>query len=486
MLGSTGVKLGLLIFILIFIPSLVFAVTARVTWNKNTESDIAGYWVYYGTSPSNYDYLVGVGTTPSIDIAGLQAGKTYYFAVTARDTSGNQSGFSRQVSITIPAATSASNTGGTGSGTSAGTGTNSGTGTSSSSGTNTGSTTGTGTSTGSSANTGSTGTSSESLLGGVVDQVGKLIKDILGLGPNDPLYALSSSGSSSQVPAQQVSQGTIAANMKGFSLDKAQGADYLTEKYPVRDVIFQALTPFDLTVVYPDGIFFFYPLDTNCPDIDGDTITVDTPGCYSYVVFDDMGDVVHVLRLSVAEQIYRLQTYNPANTLLLEDEVFGVAIDMPVSATLDAAPIAIGWGGAGLFSGSTQLAQGEQAFFFDILPYGLALDEPATVSVPYKGSQPSVLRYDESSNTWVTVEDAKASGGYVTFSTQVLGRFKVTDQAQDDSGKSGNDLSKIREDTCFVASAQGTQGILPGNAAALLALAVLFILAAAAYRMKRS
>ncbi len=504
MLGSTGVKSSLVILAFILIPSLVFAVTARVTWNRNTESDLAGYWVYYGTSPSNYDHLVGVSTTPSIDITGLEAGKTYYFAVTARDTSGNQSGFSQQVSVTILAATSTkSNTSGTGSGTSAGTGTNSGTG----SGTKTASTTGTGTSTGdstggntntgsasstlgsttsgsstgSSANTGSPGTGSESLLGGVVDQVGKFIKDILGLGPDDPLYSLSSSGSSGQVPAQKISQDTIAANMKGFSLDKAQGADYLTEKYPVRDVIFQALTPFDLTTVYPEGIFFFYPLDTNCPDINGDMITVDIPGCYSYMVFDEMGDVVHVLRLSVAEQIYRLQTYNPVNTLLLEDEVFGVAIDMPVSATLDAAPIAIGWGGDGLFSGSTQLAQGEQALFFDILPYGLTLDEPATVSVPYKGSQLYVLRYDEDNNTWVAVEDAKASGGYVTFSTQVLGRFKVTDQAQDESGTGGNDLSNIREDTCFVQSARGKDDHTGATALA----AVLAVLAFAIFRNSR-
>jgi hypothetical protein len=472
-LNSTGEKLGLLILILICIPSLVFAVTARVTWNRNTEGDLAGYWVYYGTSPSNYDHLVGVSTTPSIDITGLEAGKTYYFAVTARDTSGNQSGFSQQVSVTIPAATSTkSNTSGTSSGTStrSSTGGNTNTGSASST---LGSTT-SGSSTGSSTNTGSTGTGSEFLLKGVVDRVGKLIKDILGLGPNDPLYSLSNSGSSSQVPARQVSQDTIAANMKGFSLDKAQGTGDLTEKYPVRDVIFQALTPFDLAGVYPDGIFFFYPLETNCPDINGDTITVDIPGCYSYMVFDEMGDVVHVLRLSVAEQIYQLQTYNPANTLLLEDEVFGVAIDMPVSATPDAAPIAIGWGGDGLFSGSTQLAQGEQAIFFDILPYGLALDEPATVSVPYKGSQLYVLRYDENNNTWVTVEDAKASGGYVTFSTQVLGRFKVTDQAQDESGKGGHDFFNISEDTCFVESARCTDDIGTGCGIFITVLAALF------------
>ena len=478
MLGSPGVKLGLLILILIYIPSLVFAVTARVTWNKNPESDIAGYWVYYGTSPSNYDHLVGVGTTPSIDITGLQAGSTYYFAVTALDTSGNQSGFSQQVSVTIPPAATSTSTSGTGTGSSTGNNTSTGSASSVGAGTTSGSSTGSG------ANTGSTGSGSESLLGSVVDQIGDFIKDILGLGPNDPLYALSNSNSSSQVPVQQVSQGTIAANMKGFSLDKSQAGNDALSKYPVRDVILQALAPFDLTTVYPDGIFFFYPLDTNCPDINGDMITVDTPGCYLYMVFDDMGDVVHVLRLSVAEQIYRLQTYNPASTLLLEDEVSGVAVDMPVSATLDAAPIAIGWGGDGLFSGSAQLAQGEQALFFDILPYGLALDEPATVSVPYKGSQPHVLRYDEGSDTWVSVEDAKASGGYATFSTQVLGRFKVTDQAQDDSGESGNDLSKIREDTCFVESARGTGGILPGDAEAFPAIVALFMLALAAYRRR--
>ena len=176
MLGSTGVKLGLLILILIFIPSFVFAVTARVTWNKNPESDIAGYWVYYGTSPSNYDHLVGVGTTPSIDITGLQAGKTYYFAVTARDISGNQSGFSQQVRVTIPAAASTkSNTSGTGSGT----GTNSGTGSTTDTGTSTLSSTGNNTNTGSASSTlgsatsgSSTGTGSEYLLGGAVDQIG--------------------------------------------------------------------------------------------------------------------------------------------------------------------------------------------------------------------------------------------------------------------------------------------------------------------------
>ena len=476
MLGSPGVKLGLLILILIYIPSLVFAVTARVTWNKNPESDIAGYWVYYGTSPSNYDHLVGVGTTPSIDITGLQAGSTYYFAVTALDTSGNQSGFSQQVSVTIPPAATSTSTSGTGTGSSTGNNTSTGSASSVGAGTTSGSSTGSG------ANTGSTGSGSESLLGSVVDQIGDFIKDILGLGPNDPLYALSNSNSSSQVPVQQVSQGTIAANMKGFSLDKSQAGNDALSKYPVRDVILQALAPFDLTTVYPDGIFFFYPLDTNCPDINGDMITVDTPGCYLYMVFDDMGDVVHVLRLSVAELIYRLQTYNPASTLLLEDEVSGVAVDMPVSATLDAAPIAIGWGGDGLFSGSAQLAQGEQALFFDILPYGLALDEPATVSVPYKGSQPHVLRYDEGSDTWVSVEDAKASGGYATFSTQVLGRFEVTDEAQDDSGKSGNDLSKIREDACFVESARAQDG----HTGAMAPAAVLAVLAVVTFRNRNS
>ena len=412
MLRFTGAKLGLLIFSLILIPSLVFGLGVRVTWNKNLESDLAGYLVYCGTSPGSYDRIVGADLTARVDIMDVEAGRTYYFAVTARDTSGNQSGYSQQVVITIPVADSG----------------NSGT------------------------NTNSTGiisgiiTSTDGFIGAVVDRVEEFLSSLLGHVPDLPLSSLNQTAAQSAVV---VPVSSSVVNKNGTSTDNAQLKDDVETKYPVRDAVLQVFDPFDLSTLYPSGMFFFYPLYDACPDIDGEMIIAENPGRYLYMVFNELGDVANVLRLSIADQIYQLQTYDPGQALFLEDEVSGVAISLPASATVDAAPIAIGWGGDRLFSGSTQLAQGEQALFFDILPYGLALDEPATVSVPYKGSQAHVLRYDENNNAWAAVDDAKVSDGYVTFSTQVLGRFKVTDQAQ---AQGESDISPIEDNrgSCFI------------------------------------
>jgi hypothetical protein len=71
--------------------------SAIVTWNANTESDLAGYRVYYGTSSRNYPNSISVGKVTSATITGLTVGTTYYIAVKAEDTSGNLSGFSAEV-----------------------------------------------------------------------------------------------------------------------------------------------------------------------------------------------------------------------------------------------------------------------------------------------------------------------------------------------------------------------------------------------------
>lgn len=71
--------------------------SATVTWNANTESDLSGYRVFYGTSSGNYPNSISVGKVTSATITGLTVGTTYYIAVKAVDTSGNLSGFSAQV-----------------------------------------------------------------------------------------------------------------------------------------------------------------------------------------------------------------------------------------------------------------------------------------------------------------------------------------------------------------------------------------------------
>jgi fibronectin type 3 domain-containing protein len=99
--SASIMALGLL---LLFVQG-VHAATVTVTWNQNTESDVAGYKVYYGTAPrsqSAYANSVSInGKTSTTAVLTLSAG-TYYFAVTARDTAGNESAFSTEVNATVP------------------------------------------------------------------------------------------------------------------------------------------------------------------------------------------------------------------------------------------------------------------------------------------------------------------------------------------------------------------------------------------------
>lgn len=75
--------------------------TATLSWNTNTESDLAGYKVYVGTSSGLYGSPIDVGKATSYVMANLKVGNTYYFSVTAYDTSGNESLHSSEVSKSV-------------------------------------------------------------------------------------------------------------------------------------------------------------------------------------------------------------------------------------------------------------------------------------------------------------------------------------------------------------------------------------------------
>ncbi|MCU0554415.1 MAG: hypothetical protein MUF17_06580 [Syntrophales bacterium] len=63
---------------------------------------MAGYRLYLGTSPGYYTSSVDVAAATRATVSSLIEGVTYYMAVTAYDTSGNQSGYSDEIVYTVP------------------------------------------------------------------------------------------------------------------------------------------------------------------------------------------------------------------------------------------------------------------------------------------------------------------------------------------------------------------------------------------------
>jgi hypothetical protein len=75
-----------------------------LSWDRNSESDLAYYRVYYGTSSRNYDNYITVDKqypscqfTPDI----LTVGLTYYITLTAIDFSLNESGYSEEIEVFV-------------------------------------------------------------------------------------------------------------------------------------------------------------------------------------------------------------------------------------------------------------------------------------------------------------------------------------------------------------------------------------------------
>jgi len=70
----------------------------RISWDPNTDSDLAGYKVYYGKSSGNYENSIDVGNVTAYNLSGLIPGITYYITVTSYDTSGNESASLMEIS----------------------------------------------------------------------------------------------------------------------------------------------------------------------------------------------------------------------------------------------------------------------------------------------------------------------------------------------------------------------------------------------------
>ena len=96
MLIKAGGLSGLLLSIL-----LQSSFHINFAWDPNTESDIGGYILYWGQSSRSYTSSVRCGNVTTYTLEDIVAG-TWYFAVTAYNTAGAESGYSNEVVAMVP------------------------------------------------------------------------------------------------------------------------------------------------------------------------------------------------------------------------------------------------------------------------------------------------------------------------------------------------------------------------------------------------
>ena len=73
------------------------AATVTLTWDRNPESDVQGYWVSYGTASRTYSVEVSAGNNTSYVLnLNPSATTTYFFAVQAYNANG-RSAYSAEV-----------------------------------------------------------------------------------------------------------------------------------------------------------------------------------------------------------------------------------------------------------------------------------------------------------------------------------------------------------------------------------------------------
>ena len=94
-----SVWLGLVLNALVLVPQ-AHALSVTLAWNPSPSGGVSGYYVHAGTSSGFYTNVTDVGNAASMIAPDLTAGVAYYFAITAYDADGNESGFSNELIYT--------------------------------------------------------------------------------------------------------------------------------------------------------------------------------------------------------------------------------------------------------------------------------------------------------------------------------------------------------------------------------------------------
>ncbi|MBA2353418.1 MAG: IPT/TIG domain-containing protein, partial [Acidobacteria bacterium] len=95
---------GLLAFIVLLLTHATAAAAGSVSlyWDANSEPDLAGYVLVYGTAPGVYTQSVSLPASATTHEMTSLADGLYYFAVRAFSTGGVQSTYSNEVTVSMP------------------------------------------------------------------------------------------------------------------------------------------------------------------------------------------------------------------------------------------------------------------------------------------------------------------------------------------------------------------------------------------------
>lgn len=80
----------------VLVATSLSAASLRVTWNANSETDLAGYNVYWKAASATTWTKVDAGNVTALTVPNVSENVEYCTEVTAYDTSGNESGRSAQ------------------------------------------------------------------------------------------------------------------------------------------------------------------------------------------------------------------------------------------------------------------------------------------------------------------------------------------------------------------------------------------------------
>ncbi len=76
--------------------------SVTLAWNPSPDFNVIGYRLYYGTASHNYTGMISVGLSATASMPNLAEGTTYFFAVTAVNSTGLESAYSNEASYAVP------------------------------------------------------------------------------------------------------------------------------------------------------------------------------------------------------------------------------------------------------------------------------------------------------------------------------------------------------------------------------------------------